>query len=121
MRRNVLILTLTLAFGAFGACTSKSDRADNTNQNARDKVAVPTADQAAQSGSDLTLTQQVRKAIIADSELSTNAHNVKIIVKQGTVTLAGPVASNDERTRVGQLAAGVPGAQRVVNQLEIAN
>jgi osmotically-inducible protein OsmY len=86
-----------------------------------DKLAVPTADQAAQTGVDLTLTQQVRKAIIADPDLSTNAHNVKIIVNQGTVTLAGPVASNDERTRVAQLAAGVPGAQRIVNELEIAN
>jgi hyperosmotically inducible periplasmic protein len=121
MRRNLLTLILTLAVGAVGACTSKSDRADNTKQNMRDKLAVPTADQAAQSGDDLTITQKVRKAIMDDSALSTNAHNVKIIVKQGTVTLTGPVASNDERARVGQLAAAVPGATAIVNELDIAN
>ena len=38
-------------------------------------------------------TAQVRKAIIADKDLSTYAHNVKIITKDGTVTLKGPVKS----------------------------
>ena len=69
--------------------------------------------------SDLDLTQKIRKAVVADDSLSTNAHNAKIIVKDGTVTLKGPVATSDERVKVEQLALGVAGAGNVVNELEV--
>jgi hyperosmotically inducible periplasmic protein len=122
MRTHLLAFTLAAAFGA-GACKSKPENqaADNTAKNARDKSAVPTADQAGQSKSDTDLAQSLRKAITDDSSLSTNAHNCKVIVNAGVVTLAGPVASSDERTKIEGLATATPGVTKVVNQLEIAN
>ena len=122
MKMHLLAFTLAAAFGA-GACKSKPENqaADNTAKNARDKSAVPTADQAGQSKSDIDLAQSLRKAISDDSSLSTNAHNCKIIVNDGIVTLAGPVASTDERTKIAALATATPGVTKVVNQLEIAN
>jgi osmotically-inducible protein OsmY len=119
MRTCFLAITLATALGS-AACKSKPDNAaaDNTAQNARDKSAVPTADQAGQSKADIDLAQQVRKAITGDSSLSTNAHNCKVVVSAGVVTLAGPVASADERAKVESLATGVVGVSRVVNQLE---
>jgi len=108
---------------AAGACKAKpEDRAvDNTAQNARDKAVVPTADQAGQSKPDIDVAQQVRKAITGDGSLSTNAHNSKVVVNGGVVTLTGPVASADERTRIEQLATSVPGVTKVENQLDVTN
>jgi hyperosmotically inducible protein len=122
MTKSLLSLVVA-AVMATAACKSKpDDRApDNTAQNARDKSAVPTADQAGQRKPDLDVAQQVRKAITGDSSLSTNAHNCKVVVNDAVVTLAGPVASADERAKVEQLATSVPGVTKVVNQLEVAN
>lgn len=104
------------------ACKSNSTdappAADNTAQNKRTNLA--TADEAAQSGTDLDLTAKIRKDIMAADGLSTNAQNAKIIVDKGVVTLAGPVANDAERTKLLAIAASA-GATSVVNQLEITN
>lgn len=115
-------LALTLA-AALGACKAKpEDKApDNTAQNQRDKAAVPTADQAGQTKSDVNVAADVRKSLMNDSTLSTNAHNCKVVVNSGVVTLAGPVANADEKAKIETLATAVAGVTKVVNQLEIAN
>jgi hyperosmotically inducible protein len=92
-----------------------------TRQNQRDKAAVPTADQAGQNKSDVSVAADVRKSLMNDSTLSTNAHNCKVIVNSGVVTLAGPVATTDEKAKIESLATAVAGVTKVVNQLEIAN
>jgi hypothetical protein len=50
---------------------------DNSKSN--QDHSLPTADQQKMNSSDRTVTHNIRKAIIADKSLSTNAHNVKII------------------------------------------
>ena len=50
------------------------------------------ADQA-ENETDRQISANVRQAVVGDSSLSTNAHNVKIITSGGTVTLRGPVKS----------------------------
>lgn len=110
-----------LALASMAACGSKSSdppAADNTAKNARDRDVTPTADNAG-GGTDLDLTQRIRKAVLGDGDLSMNAHNCKIVVQNGTVTLVGPVASDDERARVVQIATGIAGSGHVINQLEI--
>src|SRR5437868_6786913 len=74
---------------------------DNTKVNKQDraKTAV-TAGQQKENTSDRDLTQQIRKAVIDDKSLSTYAHNVKIIARGGTVTLKGPVRSDDEKKTI---------------------
>ncbi len=120
--RKTLLATF-VAIATLAACKSHSNdaapAADNTARNQRDKAATPTADNSAHGKSDLDLTQDIRKAVMADSSLSTNAHNCKIVVQNGTVTLVGPVASDAERTRVAELAGQVAGADKVTNQLEV--
>jgi len=93
--------------------------ADNTKRNADDSLTKPTADQGAQTGNDLELAAKVRKVIVDDSALSTNAHNVKVVVDHGRVTLAGPVDNPDERQLVLALAHGV--ATDVVDHLEVVH
>jgi len=51
---------------------------------------------------------------------STNAHNCKVVVNDGVVTLARPVANTDEKIKIETLATAVAGVTKVVNQLEIA-
>jgi hyperosmotically inducible periplasmic protein len=89
---------------------------DNTAQN---KNQSPTADNQKNNQSDRVLAQQVRKAIVADKDLSTYAHNVKVIVANGQVTLKGPVKSDDEKQKVASDASSVAGADKIANQLTV--
>ena len=58
-----------------------------------------TADQQSEATSDRMLTR-IRQALIADKSLSTFGHNVKIITKDGSVTLKGPVQSQEEKQSI---------------------
>jgi hyperosmotically inducible protein len=121
--RKPVFATL-LAVGALSACKARSTEppaADNTAQNQRDRTATPTADNAADNPADREITQKIRKAVLDDSSLSSNAHNCKIVVRDGAVTLVGPVASAAERTKVEQIAMANAGDRKVVNQLEATN
>jgi hyperosmotically inducible protein len=96
--------------------------ADNSGKNVRDrKDGAPTAGDQSNTKSDLAITQEIRKAVMADKSLSTNAHNVKIITADGVVTLRGPVKSEAEKATIGAKAQQAAGVSRVENQLEIAS
>lgn len=118
-----LLLLVAVAIAPVAACKSKSNEvaADNTAKNQRDKDVTPTADNAAKSGTDEEMMAKIRKAVVDDGSLSTTAHNCKIVVKDGAVTLVGPVKSADESTKIAQIAANVVGEKNVVNQLEVTN
>lgn len=88
--------------------------ADHVNSNYE-----VTADNAPLDGSDLALTARIRQAVMGDGHLSMAAQNVKIIVRDGRVTLRGPVHSLAERSRVHSIVAAIAGDHRVDNQLEI--
>ncbi len=90
---------------------------DNSVQN---KDHNYTADQQSNHRSDVQITRDIRRAIVKDKSLSTYAHNVKIITRDGSVTLKGPVASEDEKQSVGSKAEAVTGsADKVDNQLTV--
>jgi osmotically-inducible protein OsmY len=115
---TIMKIGLLAALLAAG-CSNKSSRhdPDNSGRNA-DPVTYTNGDHAPQSGADLDLTQNIRKAIVADSTLSTNAHNCKIVVSDGVATLLGPVSDETEKARVVQLATDA-GASKVIDQLEV--
>jgi hyperosmotically inducible protein len=93
--------------------------ADNSRQN---KAAGSTADQQSNHRSDVTITREIRKSIIADKSLSTYAHNVKIITRHGMVTLKGPVKSNDEKQAVASKAEAIVGSSDMVkDELTVEN
>jgi hyperosmotically inducible protein len=93
---------------------------DNTKVNKQDRAAgAVTADQQKDNRSDRDLTQQIRKAVMADKSLSTYAHNVKIVAQSGSVTLKGPVRSDDEKKTVLAKAEEVAGAGKVTDQLTV--
>lgn len=95
--------------------------ADNTGKNARDADGdTKTVFDQGNSEADVQITANIRKAIVDDDALSTNAHNVKVITSAGTVTLRGPVDSAKEKATVEAKAKNVAGVTRVDNQLEVA-
>lgn len=93
--------------------------ADNTAQNERDKGATTTPLDQGMSKADTATTQAIRQAVVADKTLSVNAQNVKIITKDGTVTLRGPVKSAQERDAIVAAAQKAAGVDRVINQIDI--
>lgn len=98
-----------------------SPSATDTRMNKRDRNDMsPTSGSQSNARGDIKVTAGVRKAIVHDDSLSMDAHNIKIITRKGVVVLRGPVKSAQEKTRIGQLAAGVQGVARVDNQLDIA-
>jgi osmotically-inducible protein OsmY len=92
---------------------------DNSKVN-RTQPPQETADAQKNDATDLDLTKRIRQSLMADKSLSTYAHNIKIVAVNGTVTLNGPVRSQDEKTAVGMKAASVAGQARVVNDLTVA-
>jgi hyperosmotically inducible protein len=113
------IFTLTLIGG--GAANSYAQQADNTKVNKEDRGPdAVTADSQKMNAPDRELTAKIRKSLMADKSLSTYAHNVKIISQNGTVTLKGPVRSDEEVTAITAKAAELAGGpDKVVNQLSV--
>ncbi len=100
--------------------TAADYASDNTGRNVRDRrdETLTPVDQSS-SETDLQITREIRQAIADDRSLSVNAKNVKIITIGGTVTLRGPVESEDEKTSIEQTAAATVDVKHVDNQLEI--
>lgn len=95
--------------------------ADNTKSNQTDPSdRGVTADTQKENNTDRGLVQQIRKSLMADKDLSTYAHNVKVVSVNGQVTLNGVVRSDDEKSKVAGLAEEVAGKQNVVNDLKVA-
>ncbi len=72
------------------------------------------------SKADRDLTQRIRRAVVTDKSLSLEAQNVHIVAVDGAVTLIGPVRSYDERNAVIDKANEIAGADRVTDQLIVA-
>ena len=97
-----------------------TQNADNTDLNTRDKsVETLTPQKQPNSESDIDVLAAVRSAIVDDDSLSTSAHNVKIMVEKGVVTLRGPVKTANEKARVEALARKVVGVVSIDNRLDI--
>ena len=94
---------------------------DNTDKNKRDREGTTmTAEKQGNSKGDLDLLAKIRREVNKDKGLSTNAHNVKIVVNAGRVWLRGPVATEAEKERIGSLAKHAARDGAVNNELEVS-
>jgi hyperosmotically inducible protein len=115
------VLLFTIPLGARTQPQNGAPAPDNTKTNQNDrKQSSPTASQQKANASDTDITKQIRSAIMKDKNLSTYAHNVKIITQDGKVTLKGPVRSEDERSNVAAKAVAIAGESSVSNELTVA-
>jgi hyperosmotically inducible protein len=118
----LLLGCMTPMWAQQDSSSSQGVRADNTKVNQRDQdQSVPTAGQQKNSTSDREIAQQIRRNIVKDKSLSTYAHNVKVVVQNGSVTLKGPVRNEDEKKAIESKAAEITGADKVTNEIEVAS
>ena len=91
---------------------------DNSEQNKNQNQGL-TADNQPNAKADRETTANIRKAILADKDLSTYAHNIKVITVNGAVTLKGPVKSEEEKEKIASDAASVVSADKITNHLTV--
>ena len=130
MIKQVLLGALALlVLGGYAGTVPAADRAmeapvqsapDNTGRNVRDRSGdTLTPGDQSENKADLTLTQRVRRELMADKSLSTDAKNVKIITINGVVTLRGPVNTVKEKSTIEAKAQSIAGTTNVDSQLEV--
>jgi hyperosmotically inducible protein len=87
------LLVPSLSGAIYAQSTDTKPKPDNTAVNKRDRNPdEATADRQKDECPDRALTAKSRKAVMADKNLSTYTHNIKIISQDGTVTLERPRA-----------------------------
>ncbi|WP_202594927.1 BON domain-containing protein [Blastopirellula marina] len=131
---RVFTIAACIALGIGGGCNMQ-DRAsneapveqnadsnvdqDNTAMNERDRSdAAKTPINQNENQKDIDITADIRSRVV-DTEMSTNAHNVKIITQAGKVTLRGPVKSSEEKAQIDEIATKVAGKGNVINELDV--
>jgi osmotically-inducible protein OsmY len=116
MRNNLVRFFTTALLAGSLSVFAVAQEPDNTKTNKREQ---PTADQAKNTLSDRDSMQKIRQAVVGDKSLSTYAHNVKIISRNGKVTLKGPVRSEEEKRTIEAKAEEVVGKGNVTNNLTV--
>jgi hyperosmotically inducible periplasmic protein len=129
VKRVFRLIALLIGLGSVGIVWAQQDQpadpqapADNTKVNQRDREKTePTADQQKENKSDRELARQVRRALVKDKSLSTYAHNIKVIARDGVVTLKGPVRSDEEKQAVEAKAAeAAGGTEKIKSEVEVS-
>lgn len=97
-----------------------STDADNTARNVRDREGATLTPLDQGTGeADVTLTRNIRAALRKQEGLSINAQNIKVITRDGKVTLRGVVETDEERRLVADIAARHGTAGQIDDQLEV--
>jgi osmotically-inducible protein OsmY len=117
---SLLVAVSFVPVGSSFAQNSSGPVAENTsvNQRDRDHQTLTPMDQSNKEA-DLKITREIRRAIVKDDMLSTDAKNIKIITVDGAVTLRGPVKTEEEKAAIAAKAAQLAGGN-VRNELEVA-
>ena len=103
--------------------TNATTDADNSQLNQRDRNnRTRTPLEQGNSREDIQVTQQIRKFVVnGTNNFSILAQNIKIITRDGYVTLRGPVKTDDEKSSIALMAREVAGTNNVNDLLEVKN
>ena len=121
MKRTLLVLTClsALSLSALANDNAKT-KPDNTATNERDRPGeTKTSGDQSNSSADLKITQNIRRALMKERELSTMAKNIKVVTANGQVTLRGPVKTTQEKAKVDQIARSTAGGAQIDDQLDV--
>jgi len=132
MSTRLLLVLFTLAGGLLsmagpvqaergaGIYLAADSALENTEINVRDKENTTlTPEDQKETKKDIKITAQIRKAVVKVKSFSVDAHNVKIITRNGVVTLRGPLENAAESSTIEKIAKHTRGVVRIDNQLEI--
>src|SRR5204863_8823455 len=106
MKRTLLALAClsALSLAAFAADNEKA-KPDNTATNERDRSGeTQTSGDQSNSSAELKITQNTRRALMKERELSTMAKNIKVVTANDQIMLRGPVKTTQEKAKVDQIA-----------------
>jgi hyperosmotically inducible protein len=121
-RTSIRAIVASFSVATLLSTSLRAQPPDNTKVNRRDRSASQlTAGQQSNNRSDVSITRDIRRAIVKDKSLSTNAHNIKVITKHGDVTLKGPVRTEDEKKAVEAKAIEIAGADHVKSQVAVTD
>jgi osmotically-inducible protein OsmY len=122
MRSFATAMGLFLLLNGVSAIADEAPKADNTAQNkGATRHDAVTAEKQGNSKSKVNVLAEIRKSIMAEKGLSMDAKNVKILYSKGLVTLRGPVDSEDEKTKVEELAKACGSVTSVKNMITVAS
>lgn len=110
--------TLLAAIASAQSTAPDNSKANSDGVNSTSKTS--TADAQKNDSTDIALTQQIRKSVIADKSLSSYAHNIKIVTVDGAVTLNGVVRDSHEKDVVVMKAQAIAGKSNVTDDLTVA-
>jgi hyperosmotically inducible periplasmic protein len=98
----------------------RTAKADNSQRNVGDqRKEARTPDKQSQDKNDIKMLGSIRRKLMGDKSLSTNAKNVKVISNKGEITLRGPVDTADEKAKVEAAVSSVAGNAKVQSELEV--
>jgi hyperosmotically inducible protein len=113
MKLIPVLMAISLAFLVGGPATLGAQTKPVTEKakQATEKVTGAQADRE--------LMAKIRRTVVEDKSLSTEAHNVKIYAKGGKVTLKGQVRTQEEKYKVAKIATDAAGAGNVTDEMTI--
>ena len=117
-------LALFAVLGVLGLASPWSRPSEQNPKNAQasrpsDSATSASADEPPQSAKDREVARKIRRAVVTDKSLSVRAQNIKIIAKNGTVTLKGVVRSDQEKTAITAKAIQIAGANNVKDEITV--
>jgi osmotically-inducible protein OsmY len=117
---------LLAAIIAAAGCDKRSDTVPSAagTQPSGNGAATPAASKTpmdqSESAVHIKITADIRREILDDKSMSTNAQNCKVITdSNGRVTLRGAVDTQAERDSIGAKASRIAGGTNVDNLLEV--
>lgn len=113
------IVTIFLSLLLISACSS-SNTTPKVNESSINPEGLPTAQDQSEKADDRQITKQIRLRLLQDDDLSVIATNIRIITKDGAVTLMGKVSKPFEKQKIDKLARETKGVKSLDNQLEVA-
>jgi osmotically-inducible protein OsmY len=113
--KKLLLIAISLgSIATYGAYPTNSNLTTTTPAN---QQGVTADSQMKALDSQTEMTRRLRAKLMADDQLSTEAHNIKIITLQNGITLKGPVATRAEKVKIENYARSMAGEMKVFNQL----
>jgi hyperosmotically inducible periplasmic protein len=121
MSKHVWVCLTIVGALAFGQADKPQNQPDNSARNKQDRhEQSKTAEDQGGTQAERDVAAAIRKHVVGEKALSTYAQNAKVIVRDGQITLRGPVRTQMEKQRLEEIAKMHSGERKVVNDLEIA-
>ena len=115
MNRLMLLLAPIMLLAG---CAAHQQPATVGGAPSAQNAAVPASLPQSQKPEDLRITEQLRRAIIADPAVSTKGRNIIIYTNNGLVCLRGAVEGMEDERRILEKTVDIKGLKGVDDQLE---